>query len=404
VAYVVFRGRDGAFHEAALSAAGWTCARIEPTVNQPPAEAVGLEARALAAPPTPVVTAADSALVRPDRLIPATACGVVRDGSGNYRERTPEKVVIHVLDDNNGYAGDIASWRAGSSCTPPHYVIRNDGEITQMVAERYMAQHAGPHGNPTMVGIEHDGWDNDPAYFTEAMYLSSAALVRDICVRNAIPVDREHIIGHDEVTGTTHGDPGGYWDWDYYLALVRWDGADPATRPLRHVVDATALSGPTPSAAWHSVDRDSGRADWRQRREGMGPLFYSAYGPRYVRAEGAADAPADDRVELRFVAPQAGAWAVSGWWPVLEDASTATRLEIAVPTTSNPDLQLQSLVVDQRATTFRTRQTIALPLSPTWYALPMLDLQQNDEVVVRVFRRTDAPGKVIADAVRFLKT
>jgi hypothetical protein len=136
----------------------------------------------------------------------------------------------------------------------------------------------------------------------------------------------------------------------------------------------------------------------------MGPLFYSAYGPRYVRAEGAADAPADDRVELRFVAPQAGAWAVSGWWPVLEDASTATRLEIAVPTTSNPDLQLQSLVVDQRATTFRTRQTIALPLSPTWYALPMLDLQQNDEVVVRVFRRTDAPGKVIADAVRFLKT
>ena len=78
---------------------------------------------------------------------------------------------------------------------------------------------------------------NDPATFTEDMYLASAALVRDICNRNGISVDRAHIIGHDEVTGTTHGDPGGYFDWDYYLALVRWDGSTAATKPLRAVVD-----------------------------------------------------------------------------------------------------------------------------------------------------------------------
>ncbi len=403
-AFVVFRGRSGAFHEATLTAATWSCVRIEPAANEPPAEAAGLGARALTAPPTPVIVAADSTLVRPDRVVPATACGVARDGNGAYRERTPDKVVIHVLDDNNGYAGDIASWQAGSSCTPPHYVIRNDGEITQMVAEKYMAQHAGPQGNPTMIGIEHDGWDNDPAYFTEAMYLSSAALVRDICARHRIPVDREHVIGHDEVPGTTHGDPGGYWDWDYYVALLRWDGVDQATKPQRYVVDATALSGPTPTADWHTVDRDSGRADWKQRREETGSLFTSAYGPRYVRAQGALDAPADDRVEFRFVAPQAGPWATSAWWPILDDANTATRFEVAVTTSGNPDRQSQSLMIDQSATAFRTRPTIALPLSPTWYPLPMLDLQQYDEVIVRVFRRSDAPGKVIADAVRFLKT
>jgi N-acetylmuramoyl-L-alanine amidase/GH25 family lysozyme M1 (1,4-beta-N-acetylmuramidase) len=405
-AFVVFRGRDEAFHEARRTAAAWSCRPID-TVSQAPTAELGLEARALAAPPTPVVTAADSALVRADRVIPATACGVLRDGDGNYRERTPEKIVIHVLDDAGGYAHDIASWQAGRSCTPPHYVIRNDGEITQMVAEKYMAQHAGPAGNPTMIGIEHDGWDNDPAYFTEAMYGASAALVRDICGRNGIPVDREHVIGHDEVPHAPgkedHGDPGGYWDWDYYMALVRWDGVDATRKPLRFVVDATALSGSMASPAWRSVDRDSGREDWRGDRISMGPFYYSAYGPRYVRAQGAPDAPVDDGVEFRFVAPQAGSWAVSAWWPVLDNANSATRFEISVPTSSDPGQQ-HTLEVDQSARWMRTRPTVALPLSPTWCPLPMLELQQNDEVKVRVLRRSDASGTVLADAVRFLRT
>ena len=403
-AFVVFRDRDGGFQEAMLKAGSWSCAPIAPQPAQAAPAELGLDTSALEAPPTPVVTAADSPLVRPDRVLPANACGVARGGDGSYRERTPEKVVIHVLDDDGGYAVDIASWQSGHSCTPPHYVIRNDGEITQLVAEKYMAQHAGPGGNPTMIGIEHDGWDKEPSYFTEAMYVSSAALVRDICSRNGIDVDRGHIIGHDEVPGTTHGDPAGYWDWDYYMALVRWGGVDAATKPLRFVVDATALSGPTPSGAWHSVDRDSGRADWKRLRENAGPLFYSGYGPQYVRAAAAADAPDDDGVQFRFVVPEAGSWGVSAWWPILDDACSATRIEISVPTSSNADQQLQTMVVDQTARWLRTRATLALPLSPAWCPLPMLELQQNDEVRVRVLRRSDKPGYVIADAVRFLKT
>jgi hypothetical protein len=84
------------------------------------------------------------------------------------------------------------------------------------------------------------------------------------------------------------------------------------------------------------------------------------------------------------------------------DGNTATQIEIST-TSSDPNQQLQTLVVDQRARWRRTRRTLALAETPTWCPLPALDLTQNDVVKVRVLRRSDAPGKVIADAIRFLK-
>lgn len=42
-----------------------------------------------------------------------------------------------------------------------------------------------------------------------------------------VPLDRAHIIGHDNVPGTTpatipgmHWDPGPYWDWSHYFDLL----------------------------------------------------------------------------------------------------------------------------------------------------------------------------------------
>jgi N-acetyl-anhydromuramyl-L-alanine amidase AmpD len=52
------------------------------------------------------------------------------------------------------------------------------------------------------------------------MYASSARLTAGICGRYGIPVDRRHIIGHVEVPGTDHTDPGPHWDWDRYIRLV----------------------------------------------------------------------------------------------------------------------------------------------------------------------------------------
>ena len=134
---------------------------------------------------------------------------------GRLRERsTITHVVIHVIVGH--YTGAIRHWQRGGSikgcgkkwCNSPHYAISKDGEITQLVAEKFISCH-GHGANNFSVGIEHDGFTTDPKFFTEEMYKASAALTRDICLRRNIPMTREHIIGHDEAPGTDHGDPGG---------------------------------------------------------------------------------------------------------------------------------------------------------------------------------------------------
>jgi N-acetyl-anhydromuramyl-L-alanine amidase AmpD len=90
-----------------------------------------------------------------------------------------------------------------------------------MIRELDVAYHAGNRSyNERSVGIEHEGFVDRPEDFTDAMYAASARLAAGVCVRYGIPVDREHIIGHVEVPGTDHTDPGEHWDWDRYLKLV----------------------------------------------------------------------------------------------------------------------------------------------------------------------------------------
>jgi N-acetyl-anhydromuramyl-L-alanine amidase AmpD len=61
------------------------------------------------------------------------------------------------------------------------------------------------------------------------MYAASARLTAATCRRYGIPVDRKHILGHVEVPGTDHTDPGPHWDWDRYIRLVRKEGVSTVT-------------------------------------------------------------------------------------------------------------------------------------------------------------------------------
>lgn len=56
------------------------------------------------------------------------------------------------------------------------------------------------------------------------MYRSSAALTAHLADTYGMPKDRTHIVGHNEVPGATHTDPGQYWDWDHYIrwSTMRW--------------------------------------------------------------------------------------------------------------------------------------------------------------------------------------
>jgi N-acetyl-anhydromuramyl-L-alanine amidase AmpD len=131
-----------------------------------------------------------------------------------------DRVVIHVVQ--GSYATALKVFKNPGHGAAAHYVVRKDGHVAQMIRELDVGFHAGNRDmNERSVGIEHEGFVDRPQDFTAAMYAGSARLTADICARHGIPVDREHIIGHVEVEGTDHTDPGPHWDWDRYLKLVR---------------------------------------------------------------------------------------------------------------------------------------------------------------------------------------
>ncbi|AYN43591.1 N-acetylmuramoyl-L-alanine amidase [Streptomyces dangxiongensis] len=131
-----------------------------------------------------------------------------------------DRVVVHVTQ--GGYASAVKVFQDPAHGAAAHYVVRRDGRVTQLVRELDVAFHAGNREyNERSVGIEHEGFVEDASSFTDALYTASARLTAGICRRYGIPVDREHIVGHAEVPGTDHTDPGRFWDWERYVGLVR---------------------------------------------------------------------------------------------------------------------------------------------------------------------------------------
>ncbi|WP_445525833.1 N-acetylmuramoyl-L-alanine amidase [Streptomyces cyslabdanicus] len=133
-----------------------------------------------------------------------------------------DRVVIHVTQE--AYGSTLAIFQNPQKGVSAHYLVRSaDGHVAQCVSESDVAWHAGNWDyNTRSVGIEHEGWVDEPDYFTNALYEESAGLTAAICDRYRIPKDRAHIIGHYEVPGTDHTDPGPNWDWERYIRLVNF--------------------------------------------------------------------------------------------------------------------------------------------------------------------------------------
>lgn len=143
---------------------------------------------------------------------------------GNYRlaERTARDVHWIVLHDTEtDYKTTLKTFKDAESGTSAHYVVREDGHVTQMVRGRDIALHAGnwTH-NIGSIGIEIVGYAEKPSKFTKAQYRAVAKLVRFLAQRYDLPLDRRHVVSHTEVPGssaegqgTQHFDPGPYFDW-----------------------------------------------------------------------------------------------------------------------------------------------------------------------------------------------
>ncbi|MER6948527.1 N-acetylmuramoyl-L-alanine amidase [Nonomuraea sp. NPDC000554] len=176
-----------------------------------------------------------------------------RTDYGNHdRVRESRRIDYIVIHDTEGTYQGIRSMVHDPEYVSWHYTIRSrDGHIAQHVRTKDIAWHAGNWDfNARSIGIEHEGYlARGGTWYTEAMYQASARLVKYLAAKYDIPLDRAHILGHDNVPGSTpetlpgmHEDPGPYWDWAHYFDLLGspFEGTGRAATEL---VDDTGVGG-----------------------------------------------------------------------------------------------------------------------------------------------------------------
>ncbi|MFF3330566.1 N-acetylmuramoyl-L-alanine amidase [Streptomyces sp. NPDC002888] len=143
------------------------------------------------------------------------------------RAQSIKYIVVH--DTEGGWEGVLDLVQDPTYVSWQYTLRSTDGHIAQHVKAKDVAWHAGNwYVNAKSIGLEHEGFLANPdAWYTEAMYRSSARLVRYLAAKYGIPLDRQHILGHDTVPGPTaatvpgmHTDPGPYWDWRHYFELL----------------------------------------------------------------------------------------------------------------------------------------------------------------------------------------
>ncbi|GGJ30363.1 N-acetylmuramoyl-L-alanine amidase [Streptomyces brasiliensis] len=157
-------------------------------------------------------------------------------GDGDYGNHdlgdrpAAQSIKFIVIHDTEGAWDGVMNLINDPTYVSWNYTIRStDGLIAQHVKAKDVAWHAGNwYVNAKSVGIEHEGFLTSPdAWYTEAMYRASTRLVKYLAAKYDIPLDRQHILGHDNVPGPTtstiagmHTDPGPYWDWRHYFELL----------------------------------------------------------------------------------------------------------------------------------------------------------------------------------------
>lgn len=143
---------------------------------------------------------------------------------------TRQKIEYIVIHDTEGSYNGTIQMVQDPTYVSWHYTLRSsDGHVAQHIRTKDVAWHAGNwYVNAKSIGLEHEGFAAQGTWYTEAMYRASAKLVRHLAQQYDIPLDRNHIIGHDNVPGPRpddipqmHWDPGPYWNWSHYMSLLQ---------------------------------------------------------------------------------------------------------------------------------------------------------------------------------------
>jgi hypothetical protein len=151
----------------------------------------------------------------------------------SHHHRAASAVRLIVVHETEGsYSGTVSWFRNPRARAAANYVVGRDGRIAHMVPDDRVAWHAGNgYVNAHSIGVEHEGYAAVDGTVTDLEYRASAQLVASLLKRYHVPVDRGHVIGHDQVPDpfhrglfggwAHHTDPGSHWNWPRYMGYVR---------------------------------------------------------------------------------------------------------------------------------------------------------------------------------------
>jgi len=304
------------------------------------------------------------------------------NGGSNYTESRREPtydintIVIHVTQGSWSSAINYFASRSNKRASA-HYTVRSsDGFIGQSVREPDIAWHAGwwPT-NKHSIGIEHEGYTNEPGWFTNAMYRSSARLSAYLAVKYHIPINRKHIIGHSQVPGCSsggggadcHTDPGRYWRWNKYMDLVKGYARPMRNHTYQQVVDNTTPRRFRASDRWASSTRNAATNHGANQRVLERPLSIS------------------ENAAYRIRTPARDSYRVYGWWPAAPGYNAHTIFK--VKTTGG----------------WATRSVNQRTNGGRWTYLGTYNLAANDSYRVRISSKSSGKGRIVADAVKIVR-
>jgi N-acetylmuramoyl-L-alanine amidase len=193
--------------------------------------------------------------------------------------KQPDSPVVHSLHPspnigprNNGlqptilimhYTGMASAARAIDWLSRPeshvscHYVVDDDGRVTQMVSEAMRAWHAGVsywHGetdiNSASIGIEIQNPGHEDGYhpFSRAQMRGVRDLARDIITRHQIAPER--VLAHSDIAPARKIDPGEKFDWPWlakvgvghWVPPVAYDASNPGVTVGPHTTDTRSMA------------------------------------------------------------------------------------------------------------------------------------------------------------------
>ena len=138
---------------------------------------------------------------------------------GNYNTQLIKDLFLNNLSPGDDkFLQSIENLKVSS-----HFLVTRSGNLIQFVPIHKRAWHAGKsthqgreNCNDFSIGIELEGCDNEE--FTSAQYKSLSNLISHISAD--LKINKENIVGHNEIAPGRKTDPGPYFNWDLLKSML----------------------------------------------------------------------------------------------------------------------------------------------------------------------------------------